>query len=56
MIDVRNFNEILRKNVRYDNIKSHKKTGLHPPSRKYFFGNITDWGRGRVRIDTSQPF
>ena len=26
--DFRNFNEIFRKNVSYDNVKSHKKTGL----------------------------
>ena len=27
--DLRNFNEIFRKDGAYDNIKSHKKTGLH---------------------------
>ena len=25
----------------YDNIKSHKKTGLHPLSRRYIFGKTT---------------
>ena len=27
--DLRNFNEIFRKDVAYDKIKSHKETGLH---------------------------
>ena len=30
--DLRNLNEIFRKDVRYDNIKSHKKPGFHPPA------------------------
>ena len=33
-----NFNGIFRKDVTYDNIKSHKKPGLHPLSRRYIFG------------------
>ena len=33
-----NLNEILRKDVTYDNIKSHKKSGTHPLSRRYIFG------------------
>ena len=40
--DLRNFNEFFRKNVIYDNIKSHKKTGLHPLSRKYSYGKTTE--------------
>ena len=28
--DLRNFNEIFRKDVTYDNIKSHKKPVFHP--------------------------
>ena len=36
-----NFNEIFRKDVNYDNIKSHKKTGLHPVSRTCIFGKTT---------------
>ena len=28
---LRNFNEIFRKSVAYNNIKSHKKAGLYPP-------------------------
>ena len=30
-----NFNKFSRKNVCYDNIKSHKKAGLYPLFRKY---------------------
>ena len=29
---MRNLNEVLRKDVTYDNIKSHKKSGLDPLS------------------------
>ena len=29
-----NFNEIFRKDLTYDNIKSHKQAGLHPLSEK----------------------
>ena len=32
---MRNVNTIFRKNVSYDNIKSHKKSGLYPFSSKY---------------------
>ena len=32
-----NFNEIFRKDVTYDNIKSHKKAGFHPLFRRYNF-------------------
>ena len=32
--DLRNFNGIFKKDVNYDNIKSHKKAGLHPLSEK----------------------
>ena len=38
----------------YDNIKSDKKPGLHPLSRKDIFGKTTGWGGG-VKL-TSQPF
>ena len=31
--ELRNFYEILRKDVTYNNIKSHKKPGIHPLSR-----------------------
>ena len=42
---LRNFNKIFRKNLCYDNIKSHKKPGLYPLFRKYNFGKTTRGGR-----------
>ena len=42
----KNFNEILRKDATYDNVKRHKKTELHPVTRRYIFRK-TIWG-GRV--------
>ena len=33
--DLRNFNELFRKDVTYNDIKSHKKPGFHPPFRRY---------------------
>ena len=33
-----NFNEIFRKNVAYDNLKSYNRTELYCFSRKYIFG------------------
>ena len=36
-----NFNETFRKDVTYDNIKSHKKPGIQPLSRRYIFGKTT---------------
>ena len=41
---MRNFDEIFRKDVPYDNIKSHKKSGLHTLSRTYIFGEIPECG------------
>ena len=41
-----NFKEIFRKNVTYGNIKSHRKLGLHPPSRKRNFGKTAKGGVG----------
>ena len=43
--NLRNFNEIFRKDVTYGNIKIHKKSGLHLLSRRYIFGKAT---RGRA--------
>ena len=43
--DLSNFNEIFRKDVTHDNIKSHKKPGLYPLSRRSSFGKTTG-GRG----------
>ena len=37
----RSFNKIIRKDVNYDNIKSHKKAELHPLSIRYIFGKTT---------------
>ena len=34
---MRNVNEIFRKDVTYDNIKSHKKVGSHPLFKRYIF-------------------
>ena len=39
--DSRNLNEIFKKDVVYDNIKSHKKAEFHPLPRKYIFGKVT---------------
>ena len=41
----RNFDEIFRKDVAYDNIKSHKKGGLYRLSKKYIFGKTTEGGQ-----------
>ena len=35
------FKEIFRKNLTCDNITSHKKSGLHPLSRKHSFRKTT---------------
>ena len=41
-----NFNEIFMKDVTYDNIKSHKKSGTQNPlSEKCIFGKATE-GKG----------
>ena len=39
--DLRNINYIFREDVTYDNIKSHKKTGLHPLFSRYIFRKTT---------------
>ena len=53
MNDLRNFSDIFRKNVSYDNIKSQKKSSPHPLSRKYICGKTT----GENQIDPPpQPF
>ena len=39
--DLRNFNKTFRKDVTYDNIKSHKKTGFHPLYETCIFGKTT---------------
>ena len=40
--DLRSLNEIFRKDVTYDNVRSHKKLGLHPLSRRYIFEKTTE--------------
>ena len=50
MNDLRTFNENLRKDVTYDNIKSHKKSGFHLLFRRYIFRKATErmgWKGGR---------
>ena len=45
--DWTNFNTIFRKDVSYNNTKSHKNPGLHPFSRRYIFAKVTgvrEWG------------
>ena len=39
--DLRNFNEIFRKDLTYDNIKSHKKLAFNPLFRRYIFRKTT---------------
>ena len=39
--NLRNFNEIFRKIISYDNIESHKKPGLYSLCRKYSFEKMT---------------
>ena len=43
--DLRNFNEIFKKYVTYNNIKSHKKQGFHPLSRRYIFQKTIGGGQ-----------
>ena len=43
---MRHFNENFRKDVTYDNIKSHTKPGLHPLSRRCIFAKTTGGGGG----------
>ena len=38
---MRNFNEIFRKNVAYDDIESQKKPWFHPLFRRYIFRKTT---------------
>ena len=40
-----NFNEIFRKDVPYDNIKSLKKPGIHRLCRRYIFWKTTGGGQ-----------
>ena len=44
--DLRDFDDIFRKDMVYDNIKNHKKSGLNPLSWRYSFEKTT----GRLRV------
>ena len=44
-----NFNETFRKDVAYDNIKSHKKPGIHYLFSRYIFEKTT----GGVKLSLS---
>ena len=46
--DFRNFNEIFRKDLAYDIIKSDKKAAFHPLSRKNIFGKTTGGGQPSI--------
>ena len=48
---MRDFSKTFRKNVFYDNIKSHQKSGLHPVYRKNNFGrkHWDRWGHSGTR-------
>ena len=50
--ELRNFNEIFRKDVNYDNFKSHKKAVLCLLSRRYVFWKTIGGGE----INLPQPF
>ena len=39
---MKNFNEVFRKYVTYDNIKSHKKQGFHPLFRRNIYRKVTE--------------
>ena len=39
--------QIFRKDVSYDNIKSHKKPEFHPPFRRYIFQDLRKIGNIR---------
>ena len=56
--DLKNFNEIFRKNVAYYDIKSDEKTRFHLFSSKQIFAKTKRVGRGRGQINSPrhQPF
>ena len=61
MNDLRTFNENLRKDVTYDNVKSHKKSAFHLLYRRYIFRKATErmgWrgGGGWGEIDPASGF
>ena len=42
--ELNKFNENFRRDVTYNNIKSHKKARFHPNFRIYIFGKTKGWG------------
>ena len=48
---MRNFNKVFRKDMTYDNIKSHKKARLHTLSRRHIFRKKHRW----VKLYTTPP-
>ena len=52
--NLRNFNEPFRKDVPYDNVKSHKKPGFHPLCRRYVFRKATEGRSIWVLLPQSQ--
>ena len=42
--ELKKFNENFRRDVTYNNMKSHKKARFHPNFRIYIFGKTTGWG------------
>ena len=50
MNNYRSCKKTFRKDVAYDNIKSHEQAGLHPLSRKYISPEIT------AGIQSDPPF
>ena len=53
---MRVLNQIFRKDVTYDNIKSHQKTGFLPPFKRCIFGKTTggtNWPPSLVSVKSS---
>ena len=40
--ELRNFKEFFRKDMAFNDIKSHKKPGFYPLSRRYIFGKTAE--------------
>ena len=40
--ELRKFKEFFRKDMAFNNIKSHKKPGFYPLSRRYIFGKTAE--------------
>ena len=53
MSDLRNFSEIFRKDVTYDNTKSKENLGLHLLSRRYISAKTKE--RGQINPILPQP-